>query len=132
MRICGLLLLVLITAAGCAGAALDPAQTSAVEAVPIPAAAESYGTEGLFRADYRVPRVRFEDLLAWYDRQLPDGQPWRDWNWCETGRPEPGQPRIVNKTYYYPPKPRLILSVIIADGKPPGILIERDDSGPCR
>lgn len=132
MRTTCLVVLVLLTISACSAAALDPARPSAIERLPLPAAAEPYGSEGLFRAEYRVPGIAFGALIDWYDRQLPDGQRWGDWSWCSGLRPGAGRDAFMQKTYSSPSKPQLILSVLVSDGRPPTVLIGRDESGPCR
>jgi hypothetical protein len=81
-----LVLMVMLAACG-RSAGLDPPKASTVAGVPIPQTA----TPGGYPIDptlpagasYLVPGITFADLRAWYDRQLPIGQPFGEWAWCD-------------------------------------------------
>jgi hypothetical protein len=85
-----IVLVLMVMVAACGGrAGLDPPKASTVQGVPIPRAAAP-GADWLLdptlseSASYLVPGVAFDDLRAWYDRQLPIGQPFGQWAWCDT------------------------------------------------
>jgi hypothetical protein len=98
-------------------------QRSPVEGIPIPERAEPVpSTPG----GYRVRGMSYSRITAWYDQQLPKGRAWGDWAWCETSTGN-----TFDQRTYHRPGSREILTVVIIVGDPPGILIGRDQSGPC-
>ena len=106
---------------------LDPAKSSAIEGVPIPQTAQVEPTSPAAGMEtYRVPGATFDELRVWYERELPEGKAFGQWTWCE---------KFVSSDYsqktYAKPGTTQILSVIVATGTPPGIVIAADDSGPC-
>jgi hypothetical protein len=129
--ICVLLAGCLLCAA--CGAPLTPI-ASAIEDVPVPRAARQNGVrflaatgsateKALLAADrqaaYRVPGMSREDLLSWYDEQLPMGEPWQEWRWC--GRLS----QLFQRTYYQPGTDRM-LALMVQSG---GVLILQADTG---
>jgi hypothetical protein len=75
---------------------------------------------------YHVPGATFDELRAWYERELPEGNAFGQWTWCE---------KFVSSEYsqktYAKTGTSQILTVIAATGTPPGIVIAIDESGPC-
>ena len=103
---------------------LDPPKLSSIASVPVPNSAVldpslgSAGAEG-----YRVPGVTFEQLAAWYERQMPEGRAFGSWKWCG---------KFENDNYYARnyAQGTAFLNVAIAP-EPVGVLIATDSSGPC-
>jgi hypothetical protein len=106
--------------------ALDPPKSSTIEGMPIPqtALAEPSTDPGILT--YRVPGATFDELRAWYERELPEAKAFGPWTWCE---------KFVSSEYsqktYAKTGTSQILAVTVATGTPPGIIISTDDSGPC-
>lgn len=106
-------------------AALDPWRAGA-QGLPIPASAEVTGEDDPTNQTYTVPGTDFEALTAWYEEQLPEGEDWEQWAWCEQKR----FTGTLQKTWHIRGTPA-ILTIVISDDEPPGLNIGRDDSGPC-
>jgi hypothetical protein len=82
-----------ILVAGCGGVPsavhLGASKPSVVQGLPVPAQATLVHTvshAGYSGAGYVVP-VSLADLNKWYERQLPNGQAWRGWDWHSTSGP---------------------------------------------
>lgn len=121
------LVLVLAAACGAGTSTLDPPKASSIESVPLPqAAVEERSLAGERNVAYRVPGVTFQELSAWYDHQLPSGQAFGQWAWCDGHTSAVSHGRI-----YYRPGSTRILLVTVAGGDAPGVLVAFDDSGPC-
>jgi hypothetical protein len=77
---------ILVLAAACGGAptALDPPKVASIERVPIPrSATQDQSLTSASDVGYRVPGASFRDLTDWYDRQMPEGQTFGRWQWCD-------------------------------------------------
>jgi hypothetical protein len=127
--------LAVLLLAGCSGgggtdlddtapAALDPARSGA-QGLPVPAAAIEGEGEPTNQI-YTVPGATYDELIAWYEEQLPAGEPWEQWAWCE-------QKRFTEtlQKLWHEPGTNAILTLLVAKNDPPGIVIARDASGPC-
>jgi len=66
--------------------------------------------------------MSFEELVAFYDAWLPEGQSFRDWNWCRSGGD------AENPTRIYSRGKKSMLTVLLTDDEPPGISIYTDES----
>jgi len=108
------------------GGGLDPPRAADLEGVPIPQTASSVLPVAPTTVSYRVSGQRFADLSAWYQVQLPQGQPFEAWAWCEESDSGISHARI-----YSMPGTTRVLAVTLVDDIDPGIVIGVDDSGPC-
>jgi hypothetical protein len=62
---------------------LGPAKTSSVQGLPIPEQAQRSGPFVAHVANYLLPQSISRDSVdAWYEKELPKGQPWRSWTPC--------------------------------------------------
>lgn len=116
------LVVALLAVAGCAqddGAELA-GRDSGIHGVPIPSTAERDGDAG-----WTVPGSSFEEVVEFYEREMPEGQDWRGWAWCDTGGGE-----TIHAHIYARPG-RRVLAVAITNDDPPAIVIGADRSGPC-
>jgi hypothetical protein len=80
---------------------------------------------------WSVPDTTYDELVAWYRVQLPEGRAWRDWAWCELKvlGEDDGDPLTQ---WLWSKPPNRILSVIVVEDDPPDVLIgPPDESGPC-
>ena len=95
--------------------------------MPVPqSAVEDRSLGGDRQIAYRVAGVTFEELSAWYERELPDGEPFGQWAWCDGDISTVAHGRV-----YYRPGSTRVLLVTVAGGEAPGILVAWDDSGSC-
>jgi hypothetical protein len=125
---------------GACGAA-DPMTpvASALEDVPVPGSAERNDTLRFVaagsraemswlsadrRAGYVVPGISSEQLVAWYDEQMPVGTPWQDWAWCE--RPS----QLFQRAYYLPGTNR-VLALLMPGGERASVLIVQHEGTGC-
>ena len=100
---------------------------TADEGVPLPPGARSsQGAAYDYANAWQVPGSSFDKVVAFYDDQMPEGKDWQDWTWCDTGAAAGASP---SRTYSRGSNE--ILSITLIEGKPPGILIGMDQSGPC-
>lgn len=106
--------------------ALDPPQSSTIEGMPIPQSAlvEASTDPGIL--NYRVPGATFDELRAWYERELPEAKAFGPWTWCE---------KFVSSEYsqktYAKTGTSQILAVTVVAGTPPAVIVSSDESGPC-
>jgi hypothetical protein len=72
-----------------------------------------------------VPGIGYEELVAWYRAEMPEGQDFGPWDWCEV---------VAEESLYrqiYSQGPRGILGVAVIPQGPPAVVIGADQSGPC-
>lgn len=106
---------------------LDPPSASGIEGVPVPNGAQLRSdVSGPIDAAYTVPGTTYSALVAWYQRNMPDGSAFGGWEWCDVSAHD-----TLHGKIYHQPGTNRILGVTISSGDPPGILIGHDDSGPC-
>jgi hypothetical protein len=101
------------------------ATSSGIEGVPIPSTAKPYEVGDI----WLVPGSTYDEVLAFYEEQMPEGQDFNGWPWCDTG----GDGDI--HAHIYARGAKDILNVTVSDDpedkQPPNILIGVDKSGPC-
>lgn len=91
---------------------------SGVAEAPIPQGAEPDG-EG----QWRVPGATYDELTAFYEEQMPEGDNWfGGWRWCDTGGGE-----TIHSHIYARGKDEILAVTVTGNG----ILIGTDHSGPC-
>jgi hypothetical protein len=91
--------------------------------IPLPGRAVPHETS---ENGWTVPGMQLADVVAWYQREMPVGEPFGDWAWCEYHDGD----LIKQRIYHRDGTPQLLFVILTADS-PPGILIGRDGSGPC-
>ena len=114
-----LVLSVALLVASCGGG-LSDAQSSGIEGVPIPVEAWATG-EGEWTVD-----VAYDEVRAWYERQMPIGVNFTPWTWCEANTVGPE----VLQRLYGRAGTNQMLSVLLGSN-PSRISIVVDESGPC-
>jgi hypothetical protein len=121
---------VLLTGCG-GGAELGEPTPSGVEGLPVPSAAvmqSESGPSGVSTGSetWAVPGADGEELLAWYDERLAQGEDWRGWQWCELN--ERG-----DSVQRYWVRDGQDMSVIVFPGEePPQVLISAGEAtAPC-
>lgn len=112
-------LVVAVLLAACGGG-LSDAKSSGIENVPVPAEAQETGA-GEWTVD-----AGYDELRAWYDRQMPVGVNFTPWEWCEANTVGPD---VLQRLYGRVSDARM-LSVMIGSN-PSRIIIQTDESGPC-
>lgn len=98
------------------------ATDSGVEGVPIPESAEPHPEVDTF---WNVEGVRYDDLVAWYEDQMPEGEDFDGWEWCDTGGGE------TIHAHIYARGEQEILAVTVSADDRPSVSIGTDESGPC-
>lgn len=120
--------LILAVLGACQGdGGIGAATLSELQGLPVPdnaeIAARDAGTADAPILVYRVPGATHEQLKRWYGREMPVGEDWEGWTWCDSEENESGFFR-----YYHRPGEAL-LSVILAPDA--GILLSYTTSGRC-
>lgn len=108
-----------------------PARTlEEMEGLPIPEVATPDPKNTEDTLTYLMPTgTPIERLRAWYTKRLPMETAWKDWTWCE-GKTPHGATYDEQRTWHKPGTSQ-ILTVVTAPGERPGIILGRDESGPC-
>ena len=97
------------------------------EGVPLPPGAKpSQGAAYDYVNAWLIPELDFDSVVAFYDDEMPVGQDWKDWAWCETGAAEDANP-----TRTYTRGGAETLSVTIVERKPPTVLMGIADASAC-
>jgi hypothetical protein len=92
IRNLGILLLAMATLlVGCSSRSaevqLSGKKASVVEGLPVPQQAQLIAGKANNSGIYALPGgVSLSLLKHWYSDNLPTGQPWRDWTWCQPNR----------------------------------------------
>jgi hypothetical protein len=63
------------------------AKASVIQGLPVPAQAQLVHTRPGQTAEYGLAAVTISSANSWYDRQLPSGLPWHDWQWVSPTGP---------------------------------------------
>jgi hypothetical protein len=76
-------------------------------------------------ATWTVPHATYDEVVAFYEERMLEGQDFKGWDWCDTGG------GVTIHAHIHSRGARDILSVSVTDDKPTGIVIVNDESGPC-
>lgn len=76
-----------------------------IQGVPVPEKAKRYEDTGI----YRLEGTNVAAVVAWYDREMPEGRDWGEWLWCEK------QSRGPEGRSYRQRDTNLHLSVVVCD-----------------
>lgn len=134
-----LTLLACVVLVGCATeSSSDPGPApinSGVQGVPIPESAVPEKSAFVSGDAWTVPDLSYDELRDWYEGEMPRGEDFKTWAWCDAGglvgSNKDGDDGI---TLIYAKPPKRILAVALVkedDPNPPAILIGVDNSGPC-
>jgi hypothetical protein len=103
------------------------AGSAAGEDIPLPPGARpSQGAAYDYVNAWQVPGSDFDSVVKFYDDEMPEGEDWKDWTWCDTGTPVGSDP---SRTYERGSNE--ILSVTIIKTDPPVIQMGVAQAGPC-
>lgn len=103
---------------------------SGVEGVPVPEGAKldkenSSGND----ETWLITNMTYDELKSWYEAEMPEGQDFKGWTWCDTGGGYGGHAHIYSRGA------RDILAVTTVQetvgNNPDAVLIGTDKSGPC-
>jgi len=87
-------------------------------------------------ASYEMPRSwSFQQLLDFYDTEMPEGQDWEGWPYCGTRGGNKASDTYLTRLYRTPDNLQLDVSVLWDDTGPVGAIIQRtqlnENPEPC-
>jgi hypothetical protein len=92
------------------------------DGVPLPPGAERVDED-----QWKVPDFSYDEVVEFYEAELPEGEDFEGWAWCDTG----GLDSDTIHAHIYSKPGNRILAVAMADDETPGLNIGTDRSGPC-
>jgi len=109
-----------------------PAMNSGVQGVPIPKSAEPVKNRPLLGDDWWfVPSMSFTELVDWYEVELPVGENFKQWQWCDVGGTR-GSPDGFSLIYSKGKNEIMAVTLVGPDDPdPPAVNVGVDNSGPC-